>query len=361
MRYTTAVLIVLVLAPPTRAQYMGCVNLDRVNSRLSGHVVDHTKNHGSDRRIFSTILGMPRDLYIYLPPHYDPRSAYPLVLFFHMASVNEHYFVGSELLSDLDSMIVRGEFPPAIVACPDGIYSGRDLVCDKHSFYINGLGGRFEDHIFQEVLPFLMANYTIRPERGAHCAVGTSAGGYGAMSLSIRHRDFIGASPRWPGRSICGTRTWTATIRSSTPQRIAGRRATTRMSSSPPSIAVSSACARKYITPIFGTGDDAVARIISTNPADLIFSTDLRPGELAIYVHYGCRDEYNFDAQDESFAWLAAQKGVEVTVARDPDEPGPRLLPRQRPLRFLWLGRSLVPPAALPPPVSPAAPAPPGS
>ena len=37
--------------------------------------------------------------------------AYPLVLFFHMASVDEHYFVGSELLSDLDTMIVRGESP----------------------------------------------------------------------------------------------------------------------------------------------------------------------------------------------------------------------------------------------------------
>ena len=80
-----------------------------------------------------------------------------------------------------------------MVACPDGTYGGRDLFCEPHSLYINGLGGRFEDHVFQEVIPFLMANYAIRPEREAPRALGTSAGGYGAMSLAIRHRDSIGA------------------------------------------------------------------------------------------------------------------------------------------------------------------------
>jgi enterochelin esterase-like enzyme len=43
------------------------------------------------------------------------------------------------------------------------------------------------------VIPFLAAHYSIRPEREAHALVGTSAGGYGAMSLAIRHRDTIGA------------------------------------------------------------------------------------------------------------------------------------------------------------------------
>jgi enterochelin esterase-like enzyme len=193
MRSTITVFVILVVSSPACAQYMACVNLERVNSRLAGHVVDYTHNHGCDRRLFSSILGRPRDLYVYLPPGYDPRIAYPLLLYFHTASVDEHYFVGSTLLSDLDEMIVRGEFPPAVVACPDGTYGGRDLLRETHSFYVNGLGGRFEDHVFQEVIPFLMTRYSIRNERGAHALIGTSAGGYGAMSLAIRHRDTIGA------------------------------------------------------------------------------------------------------------------------------------------------------------------------
>ena len=59
-----------------------------------------------------------------LPPGYDPGRTYSLVLFFHMADVDEQFFVGSKVLKELDDMIVRGEFPPAIVACPDGTYRG---------------------------------------------------------------------------------------------------------------------------------------------------------------------------------------------------------------------------------------------
>jgi enterochelin esterase-like enzyme len=179
MRFTTALFISLAMALPARAQYLGCVNLDRVNRRLAGQVVDYTKNHGTDHRIFSPILGMPRDLYVYLPQGYDPSRAYPLVLYFHMALVDEHYFVGSSLVSSLDELIGCGRFPPAVVACPDGTYSCRDRFRDVHSFYVNGLGGRFEDHIFQEVIPFLAANYSIRPEQQAHALLGTSPGGYG--------------------------------------------------------------------------------------------------------------------------------------------------------------------------------------
>ena len=188
-----AVLTALLVALPARAQFDNCINLERVNRRLAGHVVDYTNNHGSDRRIFSPILGMPRDLYVYLPPGYDPGRTYSLVLFFHMADVDEHFFVGSKVLKELEDLIVCGGFPPAIVACPDGTYRGWNRFHAKDSLYVNGLGGRFKDHILQEVVPFLVANYAIRPERQAHALVGFSAGGYGAMGLAIEHRDVFGA------------------------------------------------------------------------------------------------------------------------------------------------------------------------
>jgi S-formylglutathione hydrolase FrmB len=70
--------------------------------------------------------------------------------------------------------------------------------------------------------------------------------------------------------------------------------------------------------PVFGKGDAAVNQIVGTNPADLIFSTNLEPGKLSMYVNYPARDNFNFDAQAESFSWLAAQNGIEVTMVRDP-------------------------------------------
>ena len=124
---------------------------------------------------------------------YDARCAYPLVLFFHMADVDERYFIRSKLLREIDDLISTGQLPPAIVACPDGSYGGWNPLNAKHSLYVNGVGGRFGDHILQEIIPFLTANYSIRPEKQAHALVGFSAGGFGAMSLAIEYRNYFGA------------------------------------------------------------------------------------------------------------------------------------------------------------------------
>ena len=61
-----------------------------------------------------------------------------------------------------------------------------------------------------------------------------------------------------------------------------------------------------------------IAKVAEDNPADLLISNGLRPGELALYVHYPGRDNYNFDAQDLSFAWLAAQRGIALDLRNLP-------------------------------------------
>ena len=264
-----------------------------------------------------------------------------------MSYVNEHDFVGSGMLEDLDDRILRGECPPMVVACPDGIYGGRDVLSGIHSFYVNGRGGRFEDHIFEEVIPFLSANYAIRPERGAHALLGTSAGGYGAMSLAIRHRETIGAVATLAAplnlryANVDGdpfedfdpaTYRW---LTRHDPDEVIGIYYH----------GLQKVRARRFIGPVFGEGDAVIEEIIRTNPADLLFSTDLRPGELAMYVHYPGRGEWNFDAQGESFAWLAAQRGIAMTLVSDPaGRHTPRYFRDNLPCAFLWLGRNLLPP-----------------
>jgi hypothetical protein len=46
------------------------------------------------------------------------------------------------MLEDLDGLLLRGEYPPMVVACPDGICSGRDRLGAIHSFHVDGRGGR---------------------------------------------------------------------------------------------------------------------------------------------------------------------------------------------------------------------------
>ena len=48
--------------------------LIELNRKLKGKVLDYTANHGCDNRIWSRMLGQRRDLYVYLPPNFDPQS-----------------------------------------------------------------------------------------------------------------------------------------------------------------------------------------------------------------------------------------------------------------------------------------------
>ena len=164
-RFVAALFLLAWTATPAPAQVFNWVNIDHLNGKLCGRVIDHTQNHGADRRICSPILGRPRDLYVYLPPNYDPSIAYPLIVFLHGAHIDEHAFLDPGVLKELDRMISHGEIPPAIIAAPDGTYAGENWINSTHSMWVNGLGGRFEDHVVGEIVPFLMRTYSIRPER----------------------------------------------------------------------------------------------------------------------------------------------------------------------------------------------------
>ena len=346
-RHIAALVLLATGVVPARAQVFDLVNLDHLNSKLHGRVIDFTQNHGTDRRLCSPILGRPRDLYVYLPPGYDPAVAYPLILFLHGADVDEHDFLDPGDLKALDGMISQGEIPPVIIAAPDGTLEGKNRITSTHSLWVNGLGGRFEDHIVNEIVPFLMHTYSIRPEREAHALLGVSAGGFGAMAIALKHRDLFGVVATIGGPlnmryDNCNGRYGEdfdpATYRERTeydPDMIIARYY----------FGLLRRRVKKYLEPLYGPGPDMIAKIARDNPADLLASTGLQPGELAMYVHYPGRDNYNFDAQDKSFAWLAAQRGIAVELAEDPT--GRHNLPyieRAEPPAYLWLGRHILPP-----------------
>ena len=233
-----------------------------------------------------------------------------------------------------------------MLAAPDGNYGGRDERTPTHSFFLNGLGGRFEDHVMQEVIPFMDANYAIRSGRESHGLFGASAGGLGAMSLAIRYRDRIGAVATLGAplnlrySTVNGdhfedfdpaTYRWTTQY---DPDEVVARYWHGLLA----------VRARKRLSPVFGEDGASIARIAAVNPADLIFSTDLRPGELAMYVHYPGRGAWNFDAQDESFAWLAAGRGIGLTLVVNPDgRHDARYFRDNTPPAVLWLSTHLAP------------------
>jgi S-formylglutathione hydrolase FrmB len=353
MRPIVVALVLLWSVSSAHAQIGNLARLEKVNRKIQGQVLDFTHNHGADRRIPSPILGMGRDLYVYLPPGYTPARAYPLILYLHSAYLDEHWFVAADWIVEFDGMITRGEIPPIIVACPDGLIEGENRFRGPHSMFVNGISGRFEDHLLGEVLPFLFHNFSIRPEREAHALLGASGGGLGAMSIALRHRELFGAvatlaAPLNLRYGNCqgdiqadfdpATYRWRDQY---DPDEVIGRFY----------LGLLRVRARRYIEPIFGSGPDLIDRIIEVNPADLIFRTGLRPGELAIYANYPDQDNYNVDAQNESFAWLASQNGVSVTLEKAPcSRHNYHYFEANHGRAYRWLACHLLPPVDRMPP-----------
>jgi S-formylglutathione hydrolase FrmB len=294
-------------------------NLERLNRRLCGTVIDYTNNHGADRRIWSAALCERRDLYVYLPPGFEPDRQYPLLLWLHGFMQDEKSFL-TQLVEPLDHAMATGCLPPMIVAAPDGSLRGTANIFSAGSFFINSKAGNFEDYIIQDVFTFVQANYPLRPEREAHVLAGNSMGGFAAFNLGMKYQEsfkvVIGIFPplnlRWVD---CHCRymsnfdpcCWGWRTQVDRGFEVVGR-----------FYGVVAIRLKRVIDPLFGRGPEALAAVSRENPIEMIDTYGLTEGVLDMYVAYGGRDEFNIDAQVESFLYRAGQRGLTVGVGYDP-------------------------------------------
>jgi S-formylglutathione hydrolase FrmB len=289
--------------------------LNQVNCGLHGKVIDHTHNHGADRRIWSAALNQKRDLYVYLPPDYKQDAKYPFVLWLHGFAQDEQSFL-KEVVPHLDRAIACGQLPPLIAAAPDGSLCGEPSFMNAGSFFINSKAGRFEDYIVEDVLSFVLENYPIRPEREAHAVAGVSMGGGAAYNLAIKHRDrfkaVVGIFPPLNWRWIdCHCRymgnfdpcCWGWRTSFSNQREVVGR-----------FYGIVKIRMKNIIGPLFDISSQTAAMVSQENPIEMIDRLSLQPGELCLYVGYGGKDEFNLDAQIESFLYRAKERGLSVTV-----------------------------------------------
>jgi S-formylglutathione hydrolase FrmB len=192
-----------------------------------------------------------------------------------------------------------------------------------------------------------VGHFPIRPEREAHAITGLSMGGFGAFNLAIKHPDLFkvvaGIYPplnlRWVdchGRYMGNfdPHCWgwrTDFSRGLEPiGRFYGGLVTIRL--------------RRVINPLFGRTIDTLEEVRRENPIEMLDRYDVRPGQFDMYVGYGGKDEFNIDAQVESFLYRACQRGLRIGVGYDPDghHDGATAL-RLTPAIFRWLAPRLAP------------------
>jgi hypothetical protein len=338
-------LLALVPGPGARANPLGPRSwLINVNRRLHGQVLDFTRNHGKDRRIWSPALCQRRDLYVYLPPGYDPCRQYPLIVWLHGFAQDETTLL-RDVVDPIDEAITCGVMPPAIVVAPDGSLKGVDCLFSAGSFFINSKAGRFEDYLMHDVLGFVTRNFSVRPEPEAHAIIGVSMGGGAAVNKVIKYSDYfktcVGIFPpvnirwvdcrgRYMGNFDPDCWGWRTDI--SRRREVVGR-----------FYGVFTIRMKQVIGPLFDADDPGVIeRLRSENPIEMLELYDVRPGQFALYIGYGGLDQFNLDAQVESFLYVARARCLDVTVNYEPNGRHDRRTARKMiPDIMRWLGAHL--------------------
>jgi len=136
-----------------------------------------------------------RELYLYLPPGYDQaEERYPVAW-----CLSGFTGRGRMLLNDnpwspgiadrMDALLAQEAAKPMILALPD---------CFTHlggSQYVNSPAlGNYEDHLIQELVPFVDARYRTLAAPQHRGVIGKSSGGYGALMMGMRHPEVFGAA-----------------------------------------------------------------------------------------------------------------------------------------------------------------------
>lgn len=127
------------------------------------------------------------------PPAYDASSAsYPVVYFLAGFAGGGVFTLGESIWSEnvpqrVERLMATGDIAPMIFVIPDCV------TRLGGSQYINSMAtGRYEDHLLEDVIPFVDEKYRTLADREHRAVMGKSSGGYGATVLAMRHADVFG-------------------------------------------------------------------------------------------------------------------------------------------------------------------------
>ncbi len=137
---------------------------------------------------FSKPLQRPRELAVYTPPGYDKSrgTRYPVLYLQHGSGDNQATWVAHGRAHwILDNLIAQGRAKPMIVVMMDGhpAPAGDPLPPGENN------STRFERDLLEAVMPFVEANYRLKPGAAQRALAGLSMGGEQALRIGLNHTD----------------------------------------------------------------------------------------------------------------------------------------------------------------------------
>lgn len=158
----------------------------------AGGASSHVHHVHVERSVYSTAVAGKLRLAIYVPGDYATSGKrYPVVYFLHGLPAGSTSYRSSDFLAQALDQTGR----QAIVVAPQG---ARDNDSDPE--YLDwGTGRNWETAITRDVVRYVDTHYRTIASRRGRALVGLSAGGYGAVILTLHHLSTFSVVESWSG------------------------------------------------------------------------------------------------------------------------------------------------------------------
>jgi enterochelin esterase-like enzyme len=137
----------------------------------------------------SKILNQEREYAVYLPKSYttDPDKKYPVLYLLHGGGGSHIDWPEKGRLVDVANPLMdSGDATEMIIVCPE---AGKTFMN-----YFNNPDWRYEDYFFQELVPFIEANYRVVGDKNHRAVAGLSMGGGGTIVYASHHPELFCAA-----------------------------------------------------------------------------------------------------------------------------------------------------------------------
>lgn len=182
--------------------------------------------HGDLRQVWysSSMMKMPRRMFIYTPPGYDrSKDKYPVLYLLHGWGGDEEEWTNAGYLPQLmDNMLADKKIKPMIVVMPNGhpdeqaaphVLPSSSGQAALPNAQVSEMHTRLsEKGMMDDIIPYVEANYRVKTGRESRAIAGLSMGGEQAVYIGLNHLDrfawigtFSGAYVMLPGRTSPAT------------------------------------------------------------------------------------------------------------------------------------------------------------
>jgi len=135
----------------------------------------------------SNVTKGERDLYVYTPPGYDPRTTYPvLYLVGGSSDLPQNWIYDGRANLMLDNLLAEGKAVPMVIAIPNN-----QVLHRRHSKHTELTFDLFEAELRKHVIPLVESQYSVRKDPRGRALSGLSMGGRHAMFIGFRSLDLF--------------------------------------------------------------------------------------------------------------------------------------------------------------------------